>query len=236
MPFATAPFKGKIREVEVRRQWASLSFDGNKFWVKPEISKNFSKFQREYEKFCIRELKKIIRSGIASLRDKRVSVSLNYTDGKKTFAKQVKFSVNEYLKELKYSSQIDFKIGQYEKEWGINQINPRKKKFILFFNQNLIKYDSGKHIRHVVAHELAHVFVRDHGSEFHRVLAQLDSGKRQSEDFFSRGIVNVFQNSNLGISNRVFIIILAIALILVLGLWIYNFLLDLFSFRSSGPF
>ena len=236
MPFATAPFMGKIRPVEPTKQWAKIRFTGDKFLINEALSKDFEKFKIEYEKFCRNRLKKIIENGINDLKHKKIKVILDYTDGKKTFPKEVKMSVVEYLKVLNFSPKIRFEMGNYEKEWGINQINPKEKNFVLFFNQNLIKYDSGQHIKHVVAHELAHVFIRNHGEEFHKVLTQLDSKKKQSEYFFSKGISHLFQDKMQSVDSKAVLIGLVLIVFGIIIYWLYNFILNFFNLSSQPNF
>jgi predicted metal-dependent hydrolase len=235
----TAPYMGKIRDVIERRQWTDIKFESDRFFISPKLAKNFNLFVKKYDEYCISQLAKIIQSGIDSLKNKKVKVKLEYLRGNEKFLKEVRMSIMEYLKEIGFSQKIKFEIGHYEKEWGINQINPKQKNFVLFFNQNLIKYDSGQHIKHVVAHELAHIFVRNHGPEFHSVLAQLDPNKHQSENFFSKGIAKVFQNPVKANSGLLFYVLI-LAIITLLGFWLYNQIIDwlaqIFSNNNGNNF
>lgn len=221
----TVPYMGKIRDVEEKQQWVSLKFQSEKFFINSSLAQDFQKFVLKYEEYCQKQLAKIIQSSINKLKYKRIKVRLEYKRGQEKIFKEVRMSIQEYLKEIRFKPDIEFKIGKYEKEWGINQINPKQKKFILFFNQELIKYDSGKHIRHVVAHELAHVFVRNHGPEFHKVLAQLDPYKNQSENFFKTGINKVFQIANKD-NSQVFTAMLVIIILLIIGFLLYQFTIN----------
>jgi predicted metal-dependent hydrolase len=227
-PIAYAPFQGQKLPVYPQRQWAQIRVEKDRMWVSQDLAKNFDKFNHAYEKFCQQKLEKIIQREIDRLKTKTVTFKAPFQKLDKTgkvtdkFSKEVKYSVNEYLKERNFSPTLKFKIGSYEKEWGINQIDPKKKKFTLFFNQNLIKFDSGKHIRHVVAHELSHVFIRDHGPEFHRVLRQLDPTKKDSENFFQSGIRQVFKQPTSA-SNIWIWISLSLLFLLTLSLLLWYF-------------
>ena len=222
----TAPYMGKIRDVVETKQWTDLNFKNGKFLINSSLAKDFNKFVLSYEKYCKSALAKIIQGSINQLKNKRVKVSLEYQQGNKKFFKEVKISISEYLKAIGFQPKIKFEIGKYEKEWGINQINPKQKNFVLFFNQNLIKYDSGRHIQHVVAHELAHVFIRNHGPEFHKILAQLDPYKNQSENFFKNDINKVFQVANKN-NSQLFKTILMVIILLAVGFLLYQFAINL---------
>lgn len=218
-------------------QWSEFRFDGQKFIVNKRLGDNFNLLVKKYEDYCQSQLKGIISRGISKLRSKKISTELEYTDGKSNFLKKVNFSVNDYIKLLGYSSKLDFKIGNYEREWGINEINPKSKKFTLYFNASLIKYDSGSHIEYVVAHELTHVFHRDHGPLFQKALVNLFPKKNYSEEFFNRGISNLFGNVSVDSPALFYLIIAVGALILVYLLFGYiaTFFQGLFDFGSTKP-
>jgi|GEM_PF-2804964 len=230
---ATVPFLGSMKEVYWKpKSWSKINFDGQKFVVNDSIGTNFDKLNLEFDKYCRQQLKNIINSQIARLRGKNIEVELIYTDGIKNFPKRISTSVNKYLKEIGYNHKIDYKIGKYEKEWGVNEINPKNKTFTLYFNQDLIKYDSGPHIEYVVAHELAHVFHRDHSEGFNQTLHRLFPRKRTSEEFFKSGISRRFRLPNLsGNKNFSLILVAIICLILIyfLGQLLISFFGNLFS-------
>lgn len=230
---ATVPFLGATKEVYLNpKSWSKLKFDGQKFVVNNSVGTNFDKLNLEFNNYCQRQLKSIINSQIARLRGKNIDLELMYTDGVKNFPKKVTTSVDKYLKEIGYASKIDYKIGKYEKEWGINEINPKNKTFTLYFNQDLIKYDNGPHIEYVVAHELTHVFHRDHGQEFNQSLSRLFPRKRTSEEFFKSGISKRFNLPNIAGNKNFSLILIAITsliLIYFLGQFIIGFFGDLFS-------
>jgi predicted metal-dependent hydrolase len=197
-------------------QSKNFVFYQNKFWVNTRTAANSELINLEYDMFCETKLSQIIEKGIERLRSRKIKIQLDYTDGKTTFKKDMVLSVDEYLKLIDYSKKIDFKIGAYKKEWGINQIDVKQKNFVLFFNLDLIKFDAGDHINYVVAHELAHIFHRDHGSEFNSTLEKLFPSKRNSENFFDFKIPQLL-NPASGQSNN--LIIFLIVLLLAYGVW-----------------
>lgn len=230
---ATVPFLGSTREVYLNpKSWSKINFDGQKFVVNKSIGTNFEKLNLEFNHYCKTKLKNIIESQISKLRQKSIEVELIYTDGLKTFPKKIVTSVNKYLKDIGYSQKIDYKIGKYEKEWGINEINQKSKTFILYFSQDLIKYDNGPNIEYVVAHELTHIFHRDHGDNFNQSLQRLFPKKRSSEEFFKTGISKRFNLVNIGSNNTVAIVLIAIISILLLYFGyqlLTNFLSQIFA-------
>ena len=169
------------------------------------------------------------------MRTKEIDIDLNYTDGTK---KKTKVSVNSYLKLCGYEPKIEYKVGVYEKEWGINELKAGTKNFTLYFNVNLIKYDSGSHIEYVVAHELAHVFFRDHGTEFNDALFKLYPRKKESEYFFNIRLPSIFgAQDDQGLFYFVVFSLLAVAA----GVWLWQSLLGWFQgffspSNSSGKF
>lgn len=191
--YGTVVYMGKTREIWVdEHQWSNIRYSGGKFWIHKSFARDNDGVNKIFDDFCRKKLSSIIDKGISRLRGKEIDLYLDYTDGTNNFKKNVRFSVDSYLKEIGYSSKIDYKIGNFEYEWGINEIDTGSKTFVLYFNLNLIKYDSGMHIDYVVAHELAHVFHRDHGDGFNDALEKLFPSKQQSEYFFNFGIVNLF--------------------------------------------
>jgi len=232
---ATVTFKGKKCDVVLSaNQWAEIRFDGQKFVANKKLQNNFNLLVKKYEEYCSNELKGIIRRGIAKLRSKKIETQIEYTDGQKNFLKKVKLSVNDYIKMLGFSGNLDFKIGNYERERGINEVNPKSKKFTLFFNASLIKYNHGPHIEYVVAHELTHVFHRDHGPLFQKALGNLFPQKNSSEEFFNRGISSIFTAPGKT-SSLVFYAIMAFA-VLALVYWMSGFLSSFLpSFFDSAP-
>jgi flagellar basal body-associated protein FliL len=240
---ATLPFMGERLTVYVDQgSWSGIVLRNKKFFVSDSIAKDFSKLEAKFDEFCDKQLSQIIRSQIAKLRTKKIKTELQYGEGKQTFFKKVNISVNDFLKLVKYSQEIDFKIGKYDKEWGINAIDIKAKKFTLFFNRNLIKYDSGKHIEYVVAHELTHVFHRDHGPKFHSALEKLYIRKNSSESFFSSGIRNIFKKPNAqnraskpSLNIKTILIIITIFIILFIIYWIVSWFKGLNLFSEPEP-
>jgi hypothetical protein len=196
------------------------------FIVSPSVASDFGDVQRVIDDFCKDQIKSYIERGIAKLRTKKIKVSIPYTDGTNTFDKDVEMSVDDYLDATGFSRKLDYEIGAYEREWGINAIDPRKKIFTLFFNLNLIKYDDGDHIQHVVAHELAHVFFRDHDSKFQDALRQLDNSSAWSQAFFNSGI------SRVGSTTSIIPLLIGIVA-LVLIYWVYNLVIGGAGFLGS---
>jgi predicted metal-dependent hydrolase len=192
------PFLGKKFAVYVSSQSVPLRFNGREFFARVEILASSESLQRAFDVFAERYLRGIIDRQIAKLRTKVITTNVTYRQGDKTFTKPERVSVNSYLKKIGFSQKIHYEIGSSQKEWGINKLAKGKKQFTLFFNRDLVKYDSGEHITYVVAHELAHVFHRDHGPDFQKALKQLYTKKTRSEDFFKRGIQSVFRKQHGG--------------------------------------
>jgi|694.fasta_scaffold15553_9 hypothetical protein len=233
-PVAKVPFLGQMYQVFVnQRQWQEIRFDGKRFWANSKIAKDFDRLVESYEKFCKKQLASIIQSQIARLKTKKIPVELMYTDGVKTFVQRENLSVRDYLKKIGYKEKLEYKIGHYEKEWGINEINPKQKKFVLYFNQSLIKYDNGPHIEYVVAHELTHVFHRDHGDQFQATLARIFPKKRTSEQFFNRGIGRLFQSTEM-ISGKVWLWVFGLILLLIAGYWLFGVVADFWQNIFGG--
>lgn len=223
------PFKGKQVEIWVNpSQWRSFYFDGNKFWISKNLAQNNHKLNQSYQNYCNQELKNILQNTVNNLKHKKIVTNLPYSNGVKHIYKQTSLSINEYLKLTGYSQNLDIKIGDYTKEWGINEINPHKKKFTLYFNKNLIIFDDKQHIQYVVAHELTHIFHRDHGKEFNQTLEKLFPQKHDSEDFFERRIVTVF--SPLTQNYTWFYILIGLVLTLLLVQLFNTFILWLGQF------
>jgi hypothetical protein len=206
----------KVEIVGNPKQWEDFKMVGGKFVINQRLLSDFKLVEEAYNKFCDLEIRKIIDRQIGKLRTKEIDIDLNYTDGTK---KKTKVSVNSYLKLCGYESKIDYKIGVYEKEWGINELKAGAKNFTLYFNLNLIKYDSGSHIEYVVAHELAHVFFRDHGVEFNDALFKLYPRKHESEYFFNMRLPAIFgSQGDQGLFYFVIFSLLAIAI----GVWFWQ--------------
>ena len=90
---------------------------------------------------------------------------------------------------------------------------------MLFFNLDLIKFDNGEHINYVVAHELAHVFHRDHGKEFNETLERLFPTKRLSERFFDFKVADIISGVKNGNQSFNMVILGVILLLILFGLW-----------------
>ncbi len=226
IPIATVPLFGKQVPVYTKGVGNSFEYRYNQVWVGSSVGGDMDKLNSAFEKYCQVELKKIVTNQIQKLRSKKVKVKLDYIRaGKKVQVDEV-LSVNDYLDKFGYSREIEIEIKPAEKEWGINSIDGKRKQFKLFFNQNLIKYDSGKHIEYVVAHELTHVFHRHHEKEFHNTLARLYLRKKTSENFFSNRIRFVFAKSQ--VSNSLFIFLIGVFVVIVLFL-LFGYLSQIFS-------
>ncbi|MEM1312198.1 MAG: M48 family metallopeptidase [Patescibacteria group bacterium] len=199
-------------------QSKNFIFRNQKFWVSSRIANNSAVINKEFDKFCEIELGKIIDKAIDKLKRKKIKLALDHTDGKTTFKKVVTLAIDDYLKLIGFDKKVEYKIGNYEKEWGINQINIKQKNFVLFFNLNLIKFDSGEHIKYVVAHELAHIFHRDHGKEFNTTLEKLFPAKRSSENFFDFRLPQMFSSKTSSSGN---LFLFFVIIILMYGLWLF---------------
>lgn len=225
----TLLFQGEKRELWFNKGKSVFEYSGGVFYtsINIEDESDWPSVTQHYDTFCKQKMDSIIWSEIRKLRLKKIKTTLPYiqTQGGVTthIEKEVEMNVNDYLELLGYSQKIDYEIGKYQKEWGINAIDPKKKIFVLYFNLDLIKYDSGPHIEHVVAHELAHIFHRDHGAKFQNVLSQLDPSSKWSQDFFDRGITLLGSNSSRSV--WVIVVFLGIVIIIVGYQWlaeIYN--------------
>jgi hypothetical protein len=194
-PVAKLPFLGQMRDVYQSNSNDNLSFNGSEFFAGKNLLNSTTKLNQRFDDLAKKYLQKIIQKEINKLRNKVIKTPITYKQGNKTFTKEERVSINSYLKKIGFSQKISFEIGKSDKEWGINKLGKGKKEFSLFFNLNLVKYDSGEHIAYVVAHELCHVFHRNHGPEFQQTLKRLYSKKTKSESFFKYGIKNVFKNS-----------------------------------------
>jgi predicted metal-dependent hydrolase len=205
---------GKQVPVFIASSGNGFEFTNGKVKVGSRTGQDIDKLNQEYEKFCKLELRKIVDKQIQKLRHKKVKVKLDFIQGNKKIQKDEFLSVNDYLDRFGYSRDIKIEIGVADKEWGINSIDPKNKQFTLFFNQSLIKYDSGRHIEYVVAHELTHIFHRHHQQEFHNTLARLYTRKQDSENFFSNRISYLFKKN--GTSSGISFIVLAILAAIVI--------------------
>ena len=209
----------KVEIVASPKQWEDIKMMGGKLAINQRLLSDFKLVEEAYNKHCKVELGRIIDRQIARLRGKEVEIELEYTDGVKNFKKKTKVSVNSYLKLCGYEQKIDYKIGIYEREWGINELKVGAKNFTLYFNLNLIKFDSGSHIEYVVAHELAHVFFRDHGVGFNDALFKLYPRKSESEYFFNWKMGFLFGKTQ---DNSFFYFAVSAAVIGLVGYWIYT--------------
>jgi hypothetical protein len=235
--FTDVLFQGKKIEVWVNtKQTAKWLWKAGlgRFEINQDTASDKTSFLSSYSDYCSNELRKIIDRQIAVLRQKKIDVPIPHTDGKTTFNKNLHISVDDYLKMIGFNTKIDYKIGQYEKEWGINELDNKKKTFVLHFNYKMIYFDNGEKIKYVVAHELTHVFHRDHGNEFQQTLERLYPEKRQAEYFFNWGIASKFGNQSYSFQYFILIII-ALGLIFWLGSYIWDYFQKIF-FRSEANF
>jgi hypothetical protein len=211
----------------------------DRFVVSSGMATNPDLLNKVYDDFCVEKLTKIVEKGIEKLRTKKIKLQLDFTDGKNNFKKDMFLSVDEYLKLIDYSKKIEFKIGSFKKEWGINQVDVKHKNFILFFNLDLIKFDSGEHINYVVAHELAHIFHRDHGVEFNQILERLFPTKKLSERFFDFQVADLLKNVTSGDNQSFNLVLLAVVcLLLLFGLWnvVSHWVISIFSGPMNPTF
>ena len=223
----TTLYLGRKRDIVIDpKQSRDIMYSGGEFRVSDSVGADFGKVQKAINEFCKDKIASIIDRGIAKLRWKKIRITLPYKRGEELFEKEVEMSVDDYLDATGFSQKLNYEIGSYEREWGINAIDPKKKVFTLFFNLNLIKYDDGPHIEHVVAHELAHVFFRDHGPKFEDALRQLDSSSSWSQSFFSGGIGSVGKTTNI-------IPLLVLLIVFLLGFWIYSIYTDIAEFITN---
>lgn len=235
----TLLYQGKTREIWSRiDQKQGLLFAQEKFFVSVDLAKDFEKVTSAFDRFCKEKMVSIIEKGIEKYRWKTVRTQLPYTNGTKSFFQQAQLSAQEYLKLIGYSTKIDYQIGKYTKEWGINEIKTGQKSFTLYFNLDLIKYDAGDKILLVVAHEMAHIFHRDHGAEFQDVLEQMYPNKREAENFFNTGISSLFGGKADADYTKYIFIFAVGALGLILGSMVLNgvssFLLSNLGFSLPG--
>jgi hypothetical protein len=220
----------KVEIVGNPKQWDDFKMADGKFVINQRLLLDFKLVEDAYNKFCDTQIRKIIDRQIGKLRTKEIDIDLNYTDGSK---KKTKVSVNSYLKLCGYESKIDYKVGIYEKEWGINEIKAGAKNFTLYFNLNLIKFDSGSHIEYVVAHELAHVFFRDHGEGFNDALFKLYPRKKESEYFFNMRLPAILGTQS---DQGMFYFIVFSLLAFAAGIWLWQSISGWFHglFSPSG--
>lgn len=227
----TTLYKGsKVAITHNPDQWQDILYKGKEgFSINSKLANDYAKLKNSIDEYCKENLRGYIEKGISTLRWKKITITLPYTDGKTTFDKRVTMSIDDYLDATGYSRTLEYEIGNYEREWGINAIDPKKKIFTLYFNLNLIKFDDGPHIKHVVAHELAHIFFRDHGNGFQDALRQLDPSKLWSESFFDSGI------SSIGTKKSGILIFIIIGLAGII--WLYTLVQELISslLNSSTP-
>ena len=234
----TVLYQGKKPELWLNpKQWEAWVWKSGlgRFEVSTDATKTQESLNKAFDDYCTAELKKIIDVQIAQLRQKKVDVDIPHTDGKKTFDKTLNLSVDDYLTLYQFSKKLDYKIGAYEKEWGINEINPTKKIFTLHFNLNLIKYDSGEHIKYVVAHELTHVFHRDHGPKFQQTLERIYPRKNDSENFFNWRLASMFGKQDSSFQYIVLGLV-AIGGLYWIGSSFWTWLQGIFRPASSGQY
>lgn len=184
MQVGTAPYMGKRLPIIVdEKQWRQFRLVSKReFRVKPKLGNDLNRFNKYYNNFLENQLSALIKKYMKQYLNKKIRYEILYTDGSK---KKQKLSAKEYAALFDIDT-IKFKIGAYSKEWGINQIDSKKKEFILHFNLDLIKFDRGEKIAYVVAHEVAHIFERGHDRAFNKVLEQLYRGRRSSERFWDK--------------------------------------------------
>ncbi|GAB4143892.1 MAG: hypothetical protein OHK0017_01850 [Patescibacteria group bacterium] len=232
----TVLYQGKRIELLLDpQQWESWRLVDGKFRVNQKTASSNELLNKAYNDFCANQLKKIIEEQTAKLRTKKIELEIPYINNstKVQFMKKELLSVDDYLKLYGYANEIEFKIGKYEREWGINQIDANKKNFILHFNLDLIKFDSGEHIKYVVAHELTHVFYRDHGDKFQEALQRLYPNKSASESFFTFGIPALFGKQNYSFQYTILILV-GLAIIYWLFNQVWGWIQSIFPNLTNG--
>jgi hypothetical protein len=225
----TLLYQGKKHDIFARDQRPGLVFAQDMFWVDMDLAKDFEKIKTAYDSFCKDKMVNIIEKGIEKFRWKSVKTQLQYTNGTKSFFQQAQYTAQEYLKAIGFSTKIDYKIGKFEKEWGINEIKTGEKSFTLYFNLDLIKFDAGDRILLVVAHEMAHIFHRDHGPDFQSVLEQLYPNKRSAENFFNDGVRNLMKPNTDSYNPKTVLVILLSVLAVVGVVWCVIWIQSLFG-------
>ncbi|NJS41623.1 M48 family metallopeptidase [Candidatus Gracilibacteria bacterium] len=132
-----------------------------------------------------KSIRKIINKQVNKLLNKRVKVNIKYlkSDGTK-FTKSERLSAKDHIKALEYNTPKII-IDLYEKQWGINKVDNRNKNYELHFNLNLIKFGTIDQIQYVVAHEIAHIFYRNHDQEFYNLLRDYTGwGEKKLRNFW----------------------------------------------------
>ena len=187
-PIFSLMYQGEKTPVFLNERSSSF-YKSSEGFVTP--SPKLERLEFYYDNWCKKELKPIVQGHIEALRYKKVSAEIEYSqvNGKK-FLKKEYWSVNDALDAYDFDRHIFVEIGASNKEWGINKVQKGKKFFTLFFNINLIKLGANDRIKHVVAHELAHVFVRDHSYRFDRVLDQLDGNSFSNKTYWNGGFAS----------------------------------------------
>ena len=188
-------FKGKGYPgyvVQSRTGGAKIHFSTAKkcFFVHHSLVGNRSgnAFNDELQyKFYKKHLEKFLKGGmfgggpVDKYLSQIVSFNVRYTDGSQ---KKLRMSAKKYLEELGFKTKVKVEVGFYTKEWGINKVNSKQKEFILYFNTHLMSKDPD-YIKYVVAHEVAHIFVRDHSKQFDTVVRQLYLHQRKAERYLN---------------------------------------------------
>ena len=185
MQIGTVPYKGKVLPIIVEpKQWRDIRIvSGKEVRVNSKTGASAQElFMPRYNALVKSELQSIVKKALPKFLNKKIRYEVLYTNGTK---KVQKLSAKEWASMLGIET-IKHVIGSYDSEWGINQIDNKKREFILHFNLNLIKFDSGDKINYVVAHEVAHVFERGHDKAFEKVLQQLYPRSKQSEKFWNK--------------------------------------------------
>ncbi|NJK70974.1 MAG: M48 family metallopeptidase [Thermales bacterium] len=185
----TTIFQGKKIPVFVDDSlfWSSLKMSSGRILIKKSLAGDIQKFTKEYNIFCKTRLEKIINKQVNKLLNKRVKVNIKYlkSDGTK-FTKSERLSAKDHIKALEYNP-TKIIIDLYEKQWGINKVDNRNKNYELHFNLNLIKYGTDDQIQYVVAHEITHIFYRNHDQEFYNLLRDYTGWGEKNSGIF--GIV-----------------------------------------------
>lgn len=184
----TVPYQGVRTEIVLdSKQWRSFRYRQKRFHVSAALAEDQEKLLQAYREFCKRKMRPIIERHLRRLINKKITYEITYTDGS---TKRERLSAREYALKIGIDD-IVYEIGEFESEWGINQVDLKKKDFVLHFNVSLMTYGNAERIGFVVAHEVAHIFERGHDRAFEAVLSKLYSGKRKHENFWDRGVSRV---------------------------------------------
>ena len=180
------------------KQKVDIKFFRNKVVVSALLASNPNVLSKKYDEFCIDKLNKIILKNINKLKNKKVWIELEYKNRTKIYNKLEKISASAYLRKIGYEEKIDFKVGKYQKEWGVGKIEEGKKKFVLYFDLDLIKFKDLNGISIEVAHKISHIFHKEHDSKFYQTLGELKPKKQNTVDYTNFKILDLVNGTLVG--------------------------------------